>query len=119
LKTIFFLTVLILLSCSKTQEEIDKENKKPNIAMAQVMCNSKMESKLISPASAKFAGPFDGIQAEFLSYSESTKENLYQLVSYVDSTNALGVEIRTKFYCKISNKIGTDSWEVFVLDLRP
>lgn len=107
---LFIFVVLAFGSTNSSQ----KNASDADTSMAKVMCDSFMEKRLKAPGSAEFAGPFDGVKANHLGFENGI--HTYEMVSYVDAQNSFGAKLRTKFYCKISNVPGSDSWSL--IDLK-
>lgn len=78
-------------------------------AMALVMAQNFVKESLISPASA-----------DFQSYSSasisSTPECIHTILSYVDSENAFGSNVRAEFKAVIQY-VGSDRWSLLSLEM--
>lgn len=81
-------------SSSGTEKNTDRTESASKID-AWVAAQYFVENRLKAPSSAKF--PFGGAQK----HVSDMGGGLFIIRSYVDSKNAFGVEIRTKFFCKI------------------
>lgn len=82
-----------------------KENPKQDVGEAWVMCQEFVNDKLMSPASAKYPA---GTGKDYVTYLSTGQ---YRFKAYVDSHNAVGVMLRTKFDCTVSNT-GPDKWRL-------
>ncbi len=83
------------------------ENPKKSIYDAWVFCQYLVESKLVSPKTAKFQ--FAGADK-----IKITTDGVYLINSYVDSQNLFGATVRTNFHCRLAVK----NDKFIVLDLR-
>ena len=79
---------------------------------AFVMSQTFVKQRLKAPSTADF--PYissDGVQTQY-------KGNCtHQVLAYVDSQNSFGAKIRTKYYVKLKNEKGTDSWKLLEIKL--
>jgi len=92
----------ISMPSSGTEKNTDRIEKSASKIDAWVAAQYFVEDRLKAPSSAKF--PFGGAQK----HVSDMGGGLFIIRSYVDSKNAFGVEIRTKFFCKIQkNKKGS------------
>ena len=108
--SVFAIIVFASLAIGSTESD----PKKPDAIGAKVMCESFMKKRLKSPGTANFAGPFDGVEgARHLGLKNNV--HTYEINSWVDSQNSFGATVRTKFYCKISNVMGSDDWRLVEL----
>ncbi len=117
-KSLLFLSIIaaycILAGGSGEQSEEDK--RRADNIMAKIMCEGFVEKRLKSPSSADFAGAFDGVKgANHINSDE--KFHYFEMKSWVDAQNSFGAKIRTNFYCKIKNEIGTDQWVLIKLKM--
>jgi hypothetical protein len=78
-----------------------------NSTMAYIMMEDFVKQKLKSPSTAKFPGVFDG-KADHIKYLRNQE---YRIVSWVDSQNAFGATIRTRFIGEIQ-QISKDEWQL-------
>lgn len=78
---------------------------------AFVMSQTFVKQRLKAPSTADF--PYmtsDGVKTNYLG------DCTHQVLAYVDSQNSFGAKIRTRYYVKLKNEKGTDSWEL--LDIK-
>jgi len=87
------------------QEKADARKKKDNHRMAYVMMQEYVKKNLKAPSTAKFPS---------LDYKWQKREDIYDIVGYVDSQNSFGAMIRTKFSGTIQD-IGDDYWKLINL----
>ena len=115
----FLFSFLIIVYCflgAGSSERTEEDKRKPDDISAKVMCEQFVSKRLKAPSTADYADAFDGVKGAKLLRSDKDF-HYFEMVSWVDAQNAFGAKIRTKFYCKIKNKIGTDEWVLIKLDM--
>lgn len=77
---------------------------------AFAMSQEFVKGQLRAPATAKFPSTrANGVRITYLG------DCTHQIVAYVDSQNGFGALLRNRYYAKVQNKKGTDTW--LLLDL--
>lgn len=79
---------------------------------AFVMSKAFVRERLKAPATAEFPWGTRGPDVSVTYLGGCTHE----VRAYVDAENSFGAKLRSRYYAKIQNKIGTDTW--LILDLR-
>lgn len=111
LKLIFGAIVIggIIHYCSNQEPVPEKtpEEKCNDTTSAYFMSQEFVKKKLESPSTADF--PYSKASGvETINVSQCT----HVVRAYVDSQNTFGATVRTKYYVKLHNDLGTDMWHV-------
>ena len=81
-----------------------------NQGVAYEFAKGFVEERLTAPSTAEFASHWD------MKY-EKVDTRTWKIWSYVDSQNALGATVRTKFYAKVMY-LGPSSWKLLDIKLQ-
>ena len=84
---------------------------KDNSTMAYIMMKNYVKQRLKTPNSAEFPGLIDGRE----NHVRYVGEQKYEIKSWVDSQNSLGVKIRTPFIGQIE-QVAKDRWSLISLN---
>jgi hypothetical protein len=78
----------------RAQQAAQAQRRKATVVVA---CQATLKRRLYSPRSAEF--PWDA-----LLHVRTAGPKTYQLASYVDADNAFGGNIRTHFFCEVTER---------------
>jgi hypothetical protein len=90
----------------------EAERKCIDTSMAFVMSTQFVKDKLRAPATADF--PYshsEGVKTKYLG------DCTHEIYGYVDAQNSFGAKIRNKYYAKLKNQMGTDSWSLLDISI--
>ena len=105
-----FIVLAVGSSDSRTPEEKAKAGCEDPIA-AFVMSQSFVKDRLKAPATADFPSFSDsGVSVKYVG------DCTHEVRAYVDAQNAFGANIRNRYYVKLKNQKGTDTWNA--LDIQ-
>ena len=105
------LLVVMLNTCSGDKDEYTKWDEKENTGMALMTARNAVKGYLNYPSSAKFETAFQiGVNGGIV-ISGSLQQQEYIVSSWVDSQNAFGTTIRTKFIVFVK-QVSDGRWEV-------
>lgn len=104
------LLLFVFLAVGSTDADPDAWRTRDDSVEAYIMMQRFVKRHLISPGTAKFPGVLDRID-----HVTALGNQTYRIISYVDSQNAFGAMLRTRFVGKIK-QVGDGEWRLISLN---
>jgi hypothetical protein len=80
---------------------------------AFVMSQEFVKDQLKAPSTAKFPWMSNSqVSVKYLG------DCVYEISAYVDSQNSFGAMLRSRYYAKLQNRRGTDSWSALAIRIE-